>query len=289
VRAIDKAIQLRDGRKLAYAEYGDLQGKPLFFFHGIPGSRVFRPPDKITEKMGMRLICVDRPGSGLSTFQPRRRILDWPNDIAQLANALGIERFAVAGHSGGGPYVAACAYALPERVTVAVILCGAALLDTPESTQGMITLNKLGFKIGRYIPWPLWWLLIWFFYHKGRVDPAAVMERDARHRPLGDSKLWERPEIRQVCYKSTAEGLRQGIRGHAWETRLITRPWGFQPEDIPVPVYLWYGEDDNLTPVSMGRYLASKIPNSKATFCEGEGHLLLFPHWEEILAVIRDA
>src|SRR5512136_1482675 len=109
-------IALSDGRTLAYAEYGDPTGQPVFFFHGMPGSRLFRPPDQITAKVGVRLITTDRPGYGLSTFQPGRRFLDWPGDIAQLADHLNMEKFAVMGHSAGGPYVAACAYALPQRV-----------------------------------------------------------------------------------------------------------------------------------------------------------------------------
>jgi len=76
-----KFITLKDGRKLAYAEYGEPAGKPVFFFHGTPGSHFFHPPDGITQKMGVRLITVDRPGYGLSTFLPKRRILDWPGDI----------------------------------------------------------------------------------------------------------------------------------------------------------------------------------------------------------------
>jgi pimeloyl-ACP methyl ester carboxylesterase len=97
------SIALPDGRTLAYAEYGNPCGKPVFFFHGTPGSRFFRPPDRITSRVGVHLICMDRPGYGLSTFQPGRRIVDWPEDILQLADFLGLDKFVVAGHSGGGP------------------------------------------------------------------------------------------------------------------------------------------------------------------------------------------
>lgn len=234
--------------------------------------------------MDVRLICVDRPDYGLSDFQPGRRITDWSCDVAQLADALGIEKFAVAGHSGGWPYVSACACKLPGRVTAAAILCGVGPLDAPAAIKGMWGLNRFGLVVGRYIPWPLWRLLIWLFYHEGQDDPIALMERDAESRPRADSGLWENPAIREVCYASTREALRQGTRGHAWETRLLTRPWGFSLEDIRVPVFLWHGTDDNLTTIHMARYVAGKIPHCYATFYEGEGHLLLFNHWEEILA-----
>lgn len=278
-----KTIILSDGRTLGYAEYGDPRGKPVFFFHGIPGSRVFRPPEDITKKMGVRLICVERPGYGISTFQPKRRILDWPDDITELADSLNLDSFAIAGHSGGGPYTAVCACKLPDRVTAAAILSGLGPLETPKAMQGMLATNKLGFAIARYIPWPLWRLIIWQSYHQGRDDPVAVMEKDADKRPVADAALWEQPEIRQVCYASTAEGLRNGTRGLAWDLRIVTRPWGFRLEDIRLPVYLWQGTDDNLTTIPMARYVAGKIPQCHATFCEGEAHLLLFPHWEDIL------
>jgi len=109
-------ISIIDGRGLAYADYGDPRGMLVFFFHGIPGSCFFRPQDGKTTHLQVRLICTDRPGYGASTFQPGRRILDWPGDITQLAHPLGIEKISAAGHSDGGPYVAACAYAFPYRM-----------------------------------------------------------------------------------------------------------------------------------------------------------------------------
>jgi len=283
---MNNTISLQDGRALGYAEYGIPDGKPVFFFHGMPGSRFFRPPDEITAKMGVRLITTDRPGYGLSDFQPGRRILDWPGDIAQLADHLGTEKFVVAGHSGGGPYVAACAYALPDRVAAAAILSGAGPVDTPGATRGMSPVNRFGLTIGRYMPWSLWRVLIWLFYHRRRDDPAADIPRGAGHRPPADEVQMSRPEVREACIQSEVEAFKPGLRGLAWDARLLTRPWGFCLDDIQVPVYLWHGTDDNLTTVPMARFMAGKIPNCKATSCEGEAHLLLFPHWEEILVQV---
>jgi pimeloyl-ACP methyl ester carboxylesterase len=118
-------ILTRDSRTLAFSIYGDPHGKPVFFFHGTPGSRLFRPPDEITSRVGVKLICVDRPGYGNSTFQTGRRILDWPEDIVQIADNLGLDTFAVVGHSGGGPYALACAHRLSDRVSLAATLAGA--------------------------------------------------------------------------------------------------------------------------------------------------------------------
>jgi len=276
-------IKLSDGRSLAYAEYGDPKGKPVFFFHGVPGSRMFHPSDDITIKLGVRLICPERPGYGDSTYQPNRRILDWPNDIAQLADLLNLNSFAVCGHSGGGPYTLACAYTLPARVVSAATISGAGPVDSPGATEGMTLLNQFGFKFGQYIPWSIGRRLTWWFFHERAADPAKAMDRDTGHRPPADDQVISQPEVREICLQSEFEAFRPGMLGFSWDVRLITRPWGFPLDKIHIPMHVWHGTDDDATSVGMARYMADKIPGCKITICEGEGHMLLFPHWEEIL------
>ena len=282
-------IRLPSSRILAYAEYGDPRGAPLFLFHGAPGSRIFHPPDDITMRLGVRLICVDRPGYGGSTFQPGRRILDWPADIAHLADSLGLARFAVAGHSGGGPHTLACAYALPDRVRAAAVLSGAGPADAPGLTEGMTVLNRLGFQFGRYVHWPVWRVLVWWFYRQKAANPTRALEENIGKRARADDEVLADPYARTNCIESETEGYRQGLRGFAWDARLLTRPWGFALGEIRVPVFLWHGTADDTTAIEMGRYMAKQIPNCRATFCEGEAHLLLFPHWEEILTALVGA
>jgi pimeloyl-ACP methyl ester carboxylesterase len=287
-------IQLADKRILAYAEYGDPAGSPVFFFHGIPGSRIFRPPDEITAKMGVRLICIDRPGYGLSTFQPNRRILDWPQDVTALADHLGLEQFAVAGHSGGCPYVCACAHALPQRVSRAVILSGMGPAEAPHTLDNLMPANAAGLRFGRYIPWALWYPLMWAFYREGRDHPEKLFPspeigqgaRGEGENP--DNAVFAKfPGVLENCRASTSEAFRQGWRGHAWDGYLLVHPWGFRLDDIQIPVWLWHGAFDQDTSIHMGRYLAQTIPNCHATFCPGEGHLLLMNHWQEILSALQ--
>lgn len=276
-------IILHDGRTLGYAEYGDPSGKPVFFFHGVPGSRLFRPPDEVTTRLGVHLICTDRPGSGLSDFMPRRRILDWPNDVCALADLLGVTKFYVVGHSGGGPYTLACAYALPERVLGSAVFSGAGPAGAKDAVKTMTPLNRLAFSIGRFTPWPLWRLLIWYFYRMGYDNPSYLFDRGAKDRPKADSEVLADPGILDLNYASQSEAFRQGTLGFALEVRLLVRPWGFRLEDIRVPVLGWHGTEDVDTPVSMGKTVAALIPKSRLIICPGEGHLLLFPHWEEAL------
>jgi pimeloyl-ACP methyl ester carboxylesterase len=123
--ANDTTIQLRDGRTLGYAEYGMRDGKALFYFHGHPGSRLeARLLAEQAKHSGIRLIGIDRPGMGLSCFQAGRHLLDWPLDVVELANSLHLDRFAVVGFSGGGPYALACAYRIPQRLTACGIIAG---------------------------------------------------------------------------------------------------------------------------------------------------------------------
>ncbi len=280
---MENTIILKDGRTLVYAEYGNPHGKPVFFIHGTPGSHIFRPPDEITTRLGVRLITTDRAGYGRSTFQPGRRLLDWPDDISQLADALGIAKFAVCGHSGGGPHTLACAVSLPERITSATTLSGAGPVDAPGATEGMTTINKFGFKYGQYMPWALGRLITWFLFRKRCADPAKAMDLEIGHRPAADDELFRHPEIHEVCLQAELEAFRPGLKGMSWDVRLITRPWGFRLEDIKVPIHIWHGTADNVTSVTMAQYMAGKIPGSKLTICQDEGHMLLFPHWEEIL------
>jgi pimeloyl-ACP methyl ester carboxylesterase len=278
--------KLRDGRMLAYEQYGDPQGRPVVFFHGTPGSRLFHPPDEVTKRMKVRLICVDRPGYGGSTFQSGRQMLDWPKDVSALADSLGIRSFAVAGHSGGGPYALACAFCLPERVSAAAILSGAGPVDAPGASDGLTFLHWLAFKIGRHSPWSLTRALTWFFFHKSAADPARAIDIDARDRSAADEEVLKIPGVRENCIESDVESYKQGLTGFSWEVRLLTRPWGFNLEGIKVPVYLWHGTADDFTTTGMARYMSEKIPDCQPFIYENEGHMLLIPRWEEILTAL---
>src|SRR5579872_207356 len=114
-------IDLPDGRKLGFSEFGDPSGSPVFDFHAIAKTRHYR------------FIGIDRPGMGLSTFNEQHTILSWCHDITGLANALEIDKFSIIGHSGGAPFVMACAYAIPDRLIGAAIVSGMAPTTLPES------------------------------------------------------------------------------------------------------------------------------------------------------------
>lgn len=283
----DNVLPLPDGRRLGYAEYGEPGGAPVFLFHGNPGSRLswglipgcpFRP--------GVRLIAPDRPGYGLSDFQPGRTISDWPDDVSTLADSLGIDTFAVAGVSGGGPYALACAWKFPERLTAAGVISGMGPMDpidAPRATEGMSRTNRFVFFLARRAPKLIRWNmeLVAFLAHRGQSLKLFVYKL-----PDVDKEIAARPEINEFFRIDFPEAFRQGGCGSAHDLILYALPWPFPLESISIKVHLWHGEADLSVPPSMGRYMANALPNCHATFIPGAGHLWILEHMGTVLETL---
>jgi pimeloyl-ACP methyl ester carboxylesterase len=283
---LDQVIRLADGRMLGYAEYGPAAGPSLFLFHGLPGSRLAVPEMWPEDPVPVRVIAPDRPGAGSSAFQPGRRLTDWAGDIGQLADSLGIERFLVAGFSGGGPHALAVAHSLPDRVIAAGSISGAGPIDTRDALDGMNRVNRLMFKLAK-VPGALW-LLAAPHARATKRHPAKVLEKAARDRrlPQADREAMMSPRLRELDVAAAPEAFRQGVRGFIHETRIFLRPWGFDPAAIKPPVFIWHGDEDANVPVAMAQHLAARIPDGRLTIYRGEGHLIVPEHWTEILAAL---
>lgn len=272
---------LKDGRKLGYAEYGDPQGKPLMFFHGWPSSRLqARITDEIAKELHIRVISLDRPGFGLSDFQKTRTLLDWPTDVAELADKLSIDTFAILGISGGGPYAAVCGYKIPKRLTKVGIVAGLAPTYIPGLLDGMPLFSKLGWA--NYAKFPMFRtvsVLIHFAYAK--YSPQLGLHRflfGAKR----DKQLLSDLRVRQFITRNFQEAFQNGYQGVKHDLKLYTSDWGFSVKDIPSKVLLFYGEEDKNVPLAMGKYYASQIKGSKLTLYQNEGHFILSTHMEEI-------
>ena len=270
-----ETLSLRDGRRVGYAEYGKPGGEPCFYFHGHPGCRLEpRLAGHVAGEAGLRLVAVDRPGYGLSDFQPRRTILDWPRDVEEVADALGLGRFAVLGSSGGGPYALACAHELPNRVTKAGLISGVGPYDAPGATEGMRWQNRVGFHWSARFA-PLARLIMGSIARQVRRSSERTVDAIGKALSAADAEIVRRPDVREALAAELAEAFRQGSRGAASDLVLLGRPWGFALEAIEPVVFLWQGELDTLVPRAMGRHLADRIPNCRATFFPAAGHLLL--------------
>lgn len=282
-------IQLPDGRRLAYVECGDPSGHPTMFFHGVPGSRLQAMlAAQVAAAAGVRLIAPDRPGVGASDFQPRRHLLDWPADVLQLADHLGLARFSVLGVSGGGPYALACAHAIPERLDAVGVVSGIAPLDDNAMLDGMQLANKTVLRIAKRAPGLL----------RGLLQPAIAMRAFPDHtvRLLAvtfgepDGEVLRRPVVRHQMAVALAESLRQGVAGNVDEVLILARPWGFAPEDVSARLHLWHGGRDRVVPPSHCRYLQERLPWSDCQFHPGDGHFsLVIDHLPQIFATLAEA
>lgn len=285
----DQQITLRDGRALAFNEYGNPSGRPIIYCHGTPSARVegdLIVNSVLADELGLRIIVPDRPGMGGSDFQPGRRILDWPNDVLELAAALDLEMFSVLGSSGGAPYAAVCGALIPDRIRVIGLLGGVAPADGPGVIQAMSPPLRIMVRLARFAPAVLRGLF--------RLNLRAIRsggqrggERMAASFPEPDRSLLQRPEIRDGFMACFVESCRGGVKGPVWDTKLMSGPWGFDLAAIKSPVLLWQGERDRNVPAAHGRYLAAAIPTCRATFYPDEAHLSLpLNHQREILTAL---
>jgi pimeloyl-ACP methyl ester carboxylesterase len=266
-------LRLPDGRRLAYAEYGDPAGRPLIYNHGLLSSRFEAAfADGAARRLGLRLIAVDRPGCGGSDPLPGRKLLDWPRDIAALAVALRLPHFHVFGVSGGGPYALACAGTLAGRVTGVTLVCP---LGPPDTLSGLEegAGTRLFEFAGRHpaaarvalAPLGLW-LRYW---------PIVFAERMMAAASPADRAALREPPIRAGFAAALREGVRQGVGGALADIVLYTRDWGFGLEDVRVPVQLWQGGADHTVPPAVARYLAARLPQCAERFLPDEGHFSL--------------
>lgn len=266
-----KAITLKDGRKLVYAEFGDSNSDHIaFYHHGWPACRYEAALyDPAAEKLGIRLIAIDRPGMGQSDFLKKRTIPDWPEDLLQLVKALNItKKFHVIGHSGGGPYALACAAKIPDHLAGAIVVAGVSPMTEKQTKEGMRKMNQFLLTIGKYCPPIL--NAIMKMMHKMTSQPEKLLQ-SSKDLPEVDRKVIET----YLCEfaKGTAEAFSQGTRGATHEGILYSKPWGFDLESITIPVSIWQGDLDVNVPQSNSRLIAERVPNASITIIEGGGHL----------------
>ena len=284
-------MRLRDGRALAYAEWGDAEGRPVVFFHGSPLSRLWCPDERATRAAGVRLVCVDRPGFGHSDLQPGRRLEDWPLDVAELADALGLDQFAVAGYSAGGPYAVACAALIGDHVTRAGLVGTTARLVLRERPDLIAELDEEDRRAFELVDRGDREAAVRTFAESSADWTRAVAEDPPRFfddLPVNDQNRWfrEDPDRMGPFLGAIGEALRQGPAGLAWERLLAFEPCPFPLEEISVPVHVWHGRLDAIAPCAAAAFLASRIPGCKVTIWPDEGHIAIARRWDEILAAL---
>ena len=289
MHAISRQFTLSDGRRLGYDDHGPPAGRPVFLFHGTPSSRYdwyLFGSDALAEKLGIRVIAPDRPGLGIYDLEPSRRIADWPANVAVLADRLGIDRFAVLGYSGGGPYVTACALLIPERLTSAAIVSGVGTYDGPGPVAGIDSVLLPFLSLARDRP-QLTRLIFRFVANSSRHLPVWPIIRTSGILPRPDYQVFLQPRVRQVVLSAFLEAVRPGPDGVCLDTALMVSPWGFDPRQVAMPVHFWHGQEDRFVSPAKVRYLADALPKGRITLLPHEGHVsTLVNHAEEILRTL---
>lgn len=288
-----RLLALPDGRRLAIAEYGDPTGTPIVYCHGFGGSRLQVHPDHdIARRLGVRLIAPDRPGIGRSDPAAGRRVVDWPRDVAALADALGLDRFGVLGYSGGGAYALACAAALPERVAVVGLVSSAAPFGGAASRAYLTPEWRRVRATARFAPW----LMRPFFARIARQcarDPEGTLARSIAAMAPADRAVASDPEVCPWLLAAAIEGYAQDGRGVADDALALARDWGCDLAAVSQEVRIWHGEADPVWPPATGAYLARALSHSCVTFVPGAAHLLLLSHWYAIVGdlatLLRDS
>ena len=279
-----RTIRLADGRSLAWAEYGDPDGAPLIFHHGIPSSREAAAVlAGAAGRNAVRLIAPDRPGFGYSDPLPERTILDWPDDLEQLADHLELETFSVASISAGLPYVLAAGLRIPQRLERIALISGLGRIDTAETLEGM----------------SYEWRLIYSLFLKSRRlaslwmrgygraalrRPERVVAQQIKRMHEIDSEVLARPDVSANRIADLQQAFRQGPAAAGEEARMHLEPWGFEIADVQSDVYLWQGTLDESHPIHMGRTIAAELPNCRAVFAEGAGALGFVLYGDAIFA-----
>ncbi|WP_158881066.1 alpha/beta hydrolase [Rhodanobacter sp. L36] len=281
-------LVLPDSRVLAYSEFGQTDGSPVFYFHGSPSCRL--EPSLIGEDRlratGLRFIAIDRPGMGQSDFLRERTFTEWPNDVAFVADALGIERFGVFGNSGGGVYAAVCASRLADRITSVVVVSGAGPMNAPEVTGNLPFANRIFWLLAERFSLGLRGLLK-TMQKEGKASQAEELRKMERFLVAPDLAAMSEGDRFSILQAITRECLSRGTKGAAWDARLYVRPFGFSPEEITIPIRFFHGEQDMNVPLALVRSMVSKLDGASLTVFPQEGHLsTLCNHFEEIVETL---
>lgn len=264
---------------MAWNEYGDPAGRPLFYHHGWPSSRLqARLLHHLARERGFRVLAFDRPGMGRSDYQPRRVLKSWPTLLAAFADAHGIDRFYQLGVSGGGPYALACAALMPERLKASAVLCGAVPLWNADRAglhpayRIMIPLLKLPKS------WFSPWLRTATHYSTSSPERPPV-SWILRMLPEPDRRIMlENPGIQKVFAESFNEGVRQGGRCVMDDGEIYLHDWEIPLGEIRHPIRYWHGGHDRHISAAMAERFVSRVAGASLTIDSEEGHFSLAIH-----------
>ncbi len=278
-------VRLPNGRDLAFAEFGEPDGVPVFAFHGTPGSRLQVAPPPSAPVTGYRLIAPDRPGYGHSSFDPTRRLTDWPGDVLAIADHLGVDRFGVIGISGGGPHALVCAHSIAPRLLGVACISGVGPLHDPAALEGMMPMNRWITRLSKRGGWLLRQLMRVQFSAMKR-QPGRLLDAMSRQLPPADQAILAEPEIRAMMVDDMRSNSSTMALAAAQDFALFATDWGFALRDIPAPVHFFQGSVDRNVPAQHAEMMAGMVPGAVVHRYPGEGHFLVAKRLQEILDTV---
>jgi pimeloyl-ACP methyl ester carboxylesterase len=278
---VDGRLTLRDGRTLAWHEWGVPDGIPVLRLQGTPGSRFARyPRPEVWERLGVRVVMADRPGYGASTRLPGRGLGDVADDLAELLDHLGLDRVPVAGGSGGGPHVLAMCARHPERVSAATVVVGAAPL-TDDDLPSLIGLNADAHRRMRDGGWDALIPLLRDVREKILADPLGGFRDALRDAPPADQAVMSDPTWQRTLEQNLAEALRPGAEGWCDEA-LAMFEWDIAPEDVTSHIVWYHSRHDANAPLQAARRVVDRLPSADLHVWEG-GHFETYHREEELM------
>jgi pimeloyl-ACP methyl ester carboxylesterase len=271
-----RILVLPGGRRIGCAEYGNSEGLPVLALHGTPGSRLmFALSDGAARDRGLRLIAPERPGYGLSDYQHYQSLAQSAEDVAAVADSYGLDRFAIIGVSGGGPYAVAVAAAMPDRVSLLALV--GPVGDMAERRIRMSRMHRLLFRVLARAP-----VATRAFFRSLRYVVSSVP--DTAYRLLmrrvraSDWEILARPDVSASLQAAVGEGLRPGVEGAVQDVRLYCAPWRLRLAEIDVPSVVWQGGDDTIVPA--GRSLCAGADAAQLPALRHSGGRTLLGVWQ---------
>ncbi|CCW09955.1 alpha/beta fold hydrolase [Rhodococcus sp. EsD8] len=285
---LEGSVAVGGGRRIGFAEFGSAQGRAVFWLHGTPGARRQIPVEarSYAEREHVRLIGLDRPGIGSSSPHRYENVLAFADDLRIVADTLGVDRMAVVGLSGGGPYTLAAAHAMPERVVAAAVLGGVAPVVGPDAISG--GLMRLGTMVAPLLT--VWGVPIGMgvtsMIRVVRPFASPLIDMYGWLSPEADRQLLARPEFKAMFLDDLLNGSRKQMAAPFADIVAFARDWGFRLEDVKVPVRWWHGDTDHIVPMEHGLHVVGRLPDAQFHHLPGESHLGGLGMSEDILSTI---
>jgi len=283
-------IAVGEDRQIGFAEFGAPQGRAVFWLHGTPGARRQIPTEArvFAEEQNIRLIGIDRPGIGSSTPHQYETVFSFAEDMRTIADTLGIEKMAIVGLSGGGPYTLACAAAMPDRVVAVGVLGGVAPASGPDAISG--GLMALGSRVApliRVAGVPIRLAAV-ALVRLARPIASPGLDLYALMSPPADRRLLARPEFKAMFLDDLLNGSRKQLAAPFADIIVFARDWGFRLEEAKVPVRWWHGDHDHIVPFAHGQHVVARLPDAELYHLPGESHLAGLGRGEEILRTMLE-